>query len=304
MRKIVSVLMSQTQKLPIIRAAQHSWSFAMAAFWPTLPAYGLKAVVFGFAMASAIGTAPDDASLAGFAFLIWLVLSVACLAMALRLALNGSYRGVLGLTLSPDEFRLGVAQLLYTIVLGFAAIVFGFLVWMIALMVIASSIENLEVIAEDQQALQEAVFAAFQTPFGSVIAVLALAGFALPILFLMARLVTFQAATIARQKIMLFETWSWSKGMTFQVILALVLAIGPVWALGRLVEIFILTSYGLPVFGWTAEQLQGLSRMQLFLWGGGMAMVSMIIQLVSVGLSVFMYRGFDPDLPPGQSHPG
>ena len=103
-----------------------------------------------------------------------------------------------------------------------------------------------------------------------------------------------KVATIARQKMMIFETWDWTKDQVWRVIGAIVLAMAPVvlisflgvWVAGALT--------GLPVLG-DAGTLATISPFAAFAFGVITGLFSIPSQLVGAALAVFMYRGFEPD---------
>ncbi len=287
--------MSDTDKLPIMQAVRYSWSFASTAAMPTLPAYLIKAGIAGFAFA-AMQAGETAAGLGLFGLILWFIASIACLAMTLRLALRGEYSGFIGLQASPDETRLAAAQFLYHLVFGLVVLISGFVVWMLAASFIATTIPDMAAIENDAEAFQQALLEAFQTPTGTVVSILAIIAFFLPVLWFMSRLITFPAATLARQKVMIFETWNWTRGHAFQIIIAIIVAIGPFWLLSQLIQWVATMMLGLPWLIWTEETVNSMTRMQAFMLGTFAGVATIPMALVSVGLSAFMYRGFDPDL--------
>lgn len=288
--------MPQTDKLAIMKAVNYSWRFVSTAWLPTLPAYLVKALIIGICFAVLLSGDEQLASFAPFLMLLWFAAAMACMAMAFRLALRGEFKGVLGLQLTQDEPRLALANVIYYALMTLISIVLLFIVFNTAWMFIATTIPDMAAVQDDPDALQKAIVDGFKTPLGALTAIFSLVAFFGPLLWLQARLITFPAATIARGKIMIFETLSWTKGLTIQVLIALVIAFLPFWLVTQIAQYFVLEVLGLPTFFQPIGDDLVITRMQGFIVGAVYGLVSIPMSLVWAGLSSFMYRGFDPEL--------
>ncbi|MFC6199846.1 hypothetical protein [Ponticaulis profundi] len=289
--------MSNGAKLPILQAAQYSWRFAAASWMPVLPAYLIKALIMGVTFSLLISADPNHSGLGLAGLILWFVAAMSCMAMTLRLAIRGSFDGVLGLQLGNDERRLMMAHAMYAGMMFMVFIIAAFLATLVVLVFVTSQVVDTAAIENDPEAMAQAAEASLQTPLGQFTSVISTALVALPVLWLSARLVTFPAATIARNKIMIFETWKWTKGVALPIIGAIIVAIGPFWLVYQFGQWLATAIFDLPwMMFWNEETILSVTRLQAFIIGGMAGLFSIPMSLVSAGLSAFMYRGFDPDL--------
>ena len=95
---------------------------------------------------------------------------------------------------------------------------------------------------------------------------------------------------------MIFETWSWTKGHAFQIMIAIVVAMLPFFVIYQLGGFMISSALGLGFNFLLAdpEEVANVSKTQTFIYGAAISMLSMPINLVFSGLSAFMYNGFKP----------
>lgn len=282
---------------PILEAAKHTWRFTIATIGPTLPAYLVRALVIG-AMNAAIfsalngGAIPLDliGSILGFA------ITIACMALTLRLALGGEIKGAAGLQFGMDEARLMAAHGIYFALFMFLGFIAMFLAFVLFVPVVAMQLPDLSSIENDQAAMQVAIEEFFTSPSGIFIGLVYLIVVSIPLLYMSARLVTFPAATLQRKRIMIFETWDWTKGNVWPVMAAMLLSLAPLWLLSMAGVFIASTMTGLPIMvgGLTAGEVV-LSPMMGFVFGLITGVFSIPFTIASAGLSAFMYKGFDPE---------
>ncbi len=287
--------MSQTDKLPIAQAVKSSWKFAAASWMPVLPVFLIKSLVTaGFV--SSVGSATQaNGLLVLLGLLMVLFLEIASMTLMLRLAVRAEYEGFLGIQLGPDEGRMVLAQLLFGFLMWLVFLIVGFVVFALASAYLSTTIPDIAAIQNDEEAFLKAVVSAFQTPAGTIVAVIMAIAFLFPILLIVSRLVTFPAAVIAERRIMIFDTWAWTKGYSLQIMLALVAACLPFFALVHGGQYIVSVIIGLDAgFLITGDELMSASRMQAFVVLFMAGMLSMPVNLVFSGLSAFMYNGFKP----------
>lgn len=282
---------------PILEAARYSWRFTAATLVPTLPAYLVRAVISGAttaAMFSSLngGVLPFDllASIIGFA------VTIACMALTLRLALGGEIKGMAGLQFGMDEGRLLSAHAIFYALFVFLGFIALFVVIVAFTPVFAMMMPDLEAVADDPVAFQAAVEDFFRSAPGIALSLAILAATSVPLFYLSARLVAFPAATLMRKKIMIFETWSWTKGSVLPVVAAMLLTLAPLWVLS-IIGVFIASGVtGVPVlFGGMASATLSINPLMGFVFGFVTSLFSIPFTIAAAGLSAFMYRGFEPD---------
>lgn len=291
--------MAQPGKLPILRAAQYSWSFTMAAFVPTLPAYLIRALVTGAsfaAMASSLngGALPLDM----ISSILGLLITISCLAMTLRFAMKGEMSGKIGLEFGASEGRLFLAHAIYWVLLFFLGFIALFVVFVILTPILAMLLPDLESAAQDPEAFQQIAEEFARSSQGVMFSLLVVALVSVPLLYLTARLIAFPAATIARDRVMIFDTWSWTKGNVLPVILAMIVALLPLWVLSSAGAWIASILTGFPLllpFAGTGAIEQIPNPVMAFVFGLIASVFSIPMQLAYAGLSAFMYQGFNPD---------
>lgn len=284
--------MSQTNKLPVLQAVSASWQFVLNSWMLLLPAFLVKALISG-AFYSMYLTEGESG---GFSMLVGLLLfgaEVVCISMALRYSIRGEYNGLLGTQIGKDEGRLLLATMMFSFLMFFVLIASLYLVSMFVVAYAATTVEDMAAIAEDDAAMTKVVIEAFSSPSGVMIGLILAVIFLAPILYLAARLITYSAATIARRRIMVFETWKWTKGYAVQIIFALILTYIPVYLINVLGSQALMAMLGFNLF----SEGQTISRLSAFIFGIGSGVLSIPVILVGAGLSAFMYKGFDPDPP-------
>ncbi|MAK61833.1 MAG: hypothetical protein CMK09_12710 [Ponticaulis sp.] len=281
-----------------MQAAKYTWRFTASALLPTLPAYLVRALVSAAAAAAAFSTLNGGVlPLDLIGMILSFAITMSCVALTLRLALNGELSGPIGLQLSADEFRLGLAHLIYIALIMFLGFIALVLVFIILTPVLAVLLPDTAAAADDPEAYRQIVEVFFtQTFSGVLLSVLFLVLVSLPLLYLTARLIAFPAATLQRQKIMLFETWGWTKGHVMPVIAAMLLALAPLWCVSMLGVWLGSQVTGIPMFpGNIAEAESVLTPMLGFVFGLITGVFSIPFTIASAGLAAFMYQGFNPD---------
>lgn len=290
--------MSNSDKLPIVQAVLSSWKFASVAWLPTAPVYLVRAMILGFFFSSMIVTSEAGGNFGLIGLLLIFFSEIACLTVTLRLAVRAEYNGFFGIQVSADEGRMAIAQLLYVALIWFVLLITGFVIFTLAGAYLSTTIPDITAIQDDDEAFRAAILSAFGSPVGIAVATVLALAFLFPVVFMAARLITFSAATIARKKVMIFETWAWTRGHALQVMIALVAALAPFVIMNQLGSFLISSAMGINLFGGSSEEeLLAISKAQWFIFGFAAGILSAPINLVSSGLSAFMYEGFNPDGP-------
>lgn len=288
--------MSDTGQLPIMQAAKYTWDFTRASLLPTLPAYLIKSVLAGATFAATLSTLNGGAfplDIIGAA--IGFAISMSCLALTLRLAFDGEMTGFTGIKFGPEEGRLGLVHLMFGAVMFFLGFVFLFIASIIGAVIIAMLIPDRITMSTDPQMTQQVLQEFLVTPAGWLVIAIVFAVVILPLLYIFARLVTFPAATVARGKMMFFETWDWTKGQAFRVMLVIVIALGPLIVVNFVGAAIAALLTGFPVLMAVPDLANGgFSPLQGMIYGALTSLFSIPLYIGAAGLSAFMYRGFNP----------
>ena len=282
---------------PILEAAKYSWRFMLATIGPTLPAFLIMAFVMGVAQAAMFSSMNGGAlPLDLFGTVLAYAVSVSCAALVLRIALGGEIKGLAGLQFGLDEARLMSAQAMFVVLILFLGLILSFIGGVLLLIAMSTQVPDLTAVENDPVALQAVIEQYFATPGGAVTALVLIALTGLPLLYIAARLVTFPAATLQRKRIMIFETWSWTKGSVLSVMAAMLLTLAPLWVLNWVGMWVASAVTGLPmVFVGLSTGEIVLNPMMGFVHGFIAGIFNIPITIAAAGLSAFMYQGFEPD---------
>lgn len=232
-----------SDKVPILECVRASWLFLFENWRLFLPAAALVAAISQIGLVLSFGMAPADgqpqSALQGplVDILIYTPVAIASLffaAAVLRKAVRDEFIGRTGLVFGPDELRLlGVMLAMACLYLPLA----GLVVFVLAITVfgrIATSPEALEALLADSEALNNAITLALGETGSAALSLFIMIIVAIFIL-IAARLSMVNAATIGERRIVIFQTWSWTRGNVLRVIAALILTFLPVILINNLV---------------------------------------------------------------------
>ncbi len=232
-----------SDKVPILECVRASWTFLVQHWRLFLPAAALVAAIsqtgaiLSFLLAPAEGQSQSALQAAIDQVLIYapaLIASVVFAAAVLRKAVRDEFTGRTGLAFGADERRLLGVMLamacLFLPLIGLVLLVLSITVFSR----IATSQEALEALLADPDAMNAAIALALGEAGSAALSLFIMIIFAIFIL-LAARLCMVNAATIGERRIVIFQTWSWSRGNVLRVIAALILTFLPVIMINNLI---------------------------------------------------------------------
>jgi hypothetical protein len=281
-------------KLPIITCVRDAWLFLrdnLRIFVPAAAAMALVSQV-GFLLAaiSEGGAGAQSAfggSLGNLAVAMPAVLGSLVFASAvLRKAVRNEFTGPLGLSFGADELRLLAIVAAYAcMIIPLATLVF-MIVTATVLSRLAATPDDLAVLLEDPQALNAALTQALGPGGTAAFLLLIMLVFAAAI-YLFTRLFMVNAATIGERRIVMFQSWSWSRGNILRMFAAIMLTWLPAYVIDSLVvEIGVAILH--PI---TAE---GNAGFLLIAFNAAVTFVAAIVGIPSIVLSAILYRGLRP----------
>lgn len=260
-------------KVPVSECASASWRFFADNWQKFLPA---ALVAAGF---STLGSLVGGPTLAGLILgsVIVAVADLAFSASVLRKAVRNEYAGVAGLQMGADEVRLvGVALCSFLILLP-AVFVFGLMFSFAMAGRLVSAGVDPAATEIDPEVLNKVMIETLSTPAGAAAAVALVA----IIIFVSARLVMTNAATIGERKIVFLQTWGWSKGNVLRVLGAMVLTALPV----------VLVSL---ILGILLAPLQSANAAGAVVISYVRTLVGMIASIPLIALGAHLYKGLRP----------
>lgn len=223
-------------KVPIFECIRQAWMFLIENWRLFLPAAGIVAVVsqvgplFAYMTASP-NAAPQSALQAGLGDLLIsapaALVGVLFTAAILRKIVRNEFHGPTGLAFGADEVRLlGASLALMCLFVPLVSLV-ALVLFITVFSKIATSEAALQTLLADPEAMNEAILQAVGENGAAALSLFILIVFALFVL-LATRLYMINAATIGEKRIVLFQTWSWSRGNILRMIGAMILTVLPV----------------------------------------------------------------------------
>jgi len=281
-------------KVPVIACVRQAWVFLVENWRLFLPAAAIVAVVSQVGPLLAAVTTPQTAqpqtimqNVLGdvLIYLPSMVVSLLYSAAILRKAVRNEVTGTFGLTFGADEIRLlGVAAAMACLFVPLISLV----VIVLAVTVfskIATSQAALEALLADPDAMNEAIIAAVGEGGAAAISLFIMFMFAVFIV-LAARLYTVNAATIGERRMVIFQTWSWSRGNVLRLLGAMILTVLPVMLIDSIVDSFGVTI--LSSIGEGREVISWLLVRTLITFVGAMTTIPV------VALGAIFYKGLRP----------
>jgi hypothetical protein len=281
-------------KLPIITCVRDAWLFLrdnLRIFVPAAAAMALVSQV-GFLLAafSGDGAGAQSAfggSLGNLAVAMPAVLgSLVFAAAVLRKAVRNEFTGRLGLSFGADELRLLAIVAAYAcMIIPLATLVF-MIVTATVLSRLAATPDDLAVLLEDPQALNAALTQALGPGGTAAFLLLIMLVFAAAI-YLFTRLFMVNAATIGERRIVMFQSWSWSRGNILRMFAAIMLTWLPAYVIDSLV-----VEIGVAILRPITSE--GNAGFLLIAFNAAVTFVAAIVGIPSIVLSAILYRGLRP----------
>ena len=281
-------------KLPIIICVRDAWLFLRDNLRMFVPAAAAMALVsqVGFLLAAISGGGAGaqsafGGSLGNLAVAVPAVLaSLVFAAAVLRKAVRNEFTGPLGLSFGADELRLLAIVAAYAcMIIPLATLVFT-IVTATVLSRLAATPDDLAVLLEDPEALNAALTQALGPGGTAAFLLLIMLVFAGAI-YLFTRLFMVNAATIGERRIVMFQSWSWSRGNILRMFAAIMLTWLPAYVIDSLVvEIGVAILH--PI---TAE---GNAGFLLIAFNAAVTFVAAIVGIPSIVLGAILYRGLRP----------
>jgi hypothetical protein len=282
-------------RIPVLECVREAWLF-LATHWKLfVPAAGITAAlaqlgdVIGLLSPPAEGSRPTmlDAFLRSLLLgLPAMVASVLFTAAVLRKAVRNEVIGSTGLAFGADEGRLlGVLGAMMCIILPFVGLVTVVMSTMIFSR-IATTPEAMDILLADPEAMNLAI----QTALGD-------AGFAAFMLFVLlvfvaavyvlTRLFMVNAATTGERRIVIFQTWRWSRGNVWPMFGAVVLT-----GLPAVIVTNLLTEVRISML--TSMPADMGAMVPVVVSGALISFVGALISIPSTALGAILYRGLRP----------
>jgi hypothetical protein len=235
---------STSGKVPVIACIRAAWAFFLENWRLFIPAAAIVAFVSQVGpllagLAASPNRPPQSALQAVFGdFLVYLPGIIAGLmftAAILRKAVRDEFLAPTGLAAGADEIRLlgaGLAMACLFIPLGGLV---ALVLWIALFSKIVTSEAAMQALLNDPEAMNKAIVEALGEGGAMALSLFLMLVMAIFIV-LVARLYMINAATIGERRIVLFQTWSWSRGNVLRMIGAMILTVLPVMLIDNIVQ--------------------------------------------------------------------
>lgn len=283
-------------KLPIIACARDAWLFLRDNWRMFVPAAAVVALIaqIGFALAlmgGGGGGAESQSSLGGSisslaVSLPALLASLMFAAAVLRKVVRNEFTGPLGLGFGADELRL------LAIVAAFACMIIplGTLVFIIVTTTVLSRLattpDELAELLNDPEALNAALTQALGPGGTAAFLALVMLVFA-AVIYLFTRLFVVNAATIGERRVVMFQTWSWSRGNVLRMFGAIMLTWLPAYVIDSLV-----VEVGVAIL--RPLTTEGNAGLVLIAFNAVATFVAAMVGIPSIVLGAIFYKGLRP----------
>lgn len=284
-----------TGQVPVVAVARESWVFFLRNWRLFLPAAGVTAAISALGplllMLSSAPSAADasEPSLGPANFFAAIPGTIAGLLFAaavLRKVIRDEFIAPTGLALGADELRLlGVMAGLACIIIPFgtlAVVIVQFAVFAR----LASNPEALNALMNDPEALSEALETTLG-PAGMMAFTLFLMLMLGLLLYAIVRLSMINAATIGERRMVMFQTWKWSRGNILRIFGALLLTGIPTYLVSSL-----FVELALAALNAVANPSNMI--VSVIAYSGSVAFVGTMLSIPSTALGAILYKGLRP----------
>ncbi len=282
-------------KVPVMDSVQHAFGYLKDSWTKWLPACALLSIVGGWSMlysSSILEVLTGKAPLEGRTIGVMLLSELATLvvvAAIFRDTLRNVYTAPLGLGFSNDEFRLiGVGASLF-LVFGILFVFLSILLSVAVFIVVASAGIDPSLSQTDPALFQAEVSAAMGTSVAGLLILLFIVG---AVIFISTRLCLVQAATVAEQRMMIFQTWSWTKGNFWRILAGALIMIVPLFLVSQIV---LLVLQNILIGEQSIDTLEGANPVSLFVLGVlSVILFKYPLTLMWSGYISYLYKGMRP----------
>lgn len=289
--------MATERSFEVKQAASYAYRFAATSWQMAMPALLLMVAITTITVMLSRGNVGESVqSLGAPSYLLLIVFSVMVSAMLLRLSIRGEFSGPAGLQIGQDERRLLLANLAYLALLVLLGMIFGFIAIVLITAGLMSAIDNPTALENDPEAMRAELDRVIQD--GGWLTVAAVVGLVVigPMLFIHLRLICFPAACILKERVLIFKTWSWTKGYILKILGSYIIAVGPALVLSLALSEFVLRLFGqtmFPQFQLAGAQnaVEMIDPFSALLVGGAAQIPG---TLLSTGLGAFLAKELDP----------
>lgn len=274
----------ETGQLPVLHVVRESFALAWAWRRGFLAGAGVLGAVGAGAQVATAATAGGE-GLGPVLVVVDLLLTVFFTTAILKLGVKGAQPGPLALDIGVDALRVLAAQIITTLFVIVAAIP----AVLIASVLMSGVLSATGASAPPTSGDPLSWFASLPAPAAIGVGIIFIA-FIAAIGWVAARLSVAPAATVARGRLVILETWGWTKGEGVRILGTL--------ALTTLPALLALLAFGSALDALSGGGEAGGQPNLMMEAVSGFAMgaaEALLLTLVGAALTIILWRGFDPE---------
>jgi hypothetical protein len=282
-------------QVPVIECVRGAWQFLLHNWRRFLPAAIIVALIAEIGPTIALLTAsPTEQTATAMSANLGQILMMAPAALAsllfaaavLRLAVRDEFIGATGLAFGADEVRLlGVLAGLLCIIVPFGTLVY-LIVSIGVLSRLAANPAELQRLMDDPEALSSALETALG-PAGSATFLIFIFAVLGVVIYVSTRLFLINAATIGERKVVMFQTWKWSRGNVFRIFAAIALT----WLPSSLID-SVFYGVGVSILGSVVNEQNAIITIPVF--RVVTTFVTALVTIPTIVLGAVFYKGLRP----------
>ena len=282
-------------QIPVLDCVRSAWQFLLRNGRRLAPAALIVALVTEIGPIIGMLTGAADAesastlapNLGGYiAMLPGVLASLVLTAAVLRLAIRDEFIGATGLMLAADELRLiGVFAGLMCIIIPFGSLVV-LIVSVVVIPRLASSPEEFQRLLDDPDAMSIALETGLGPAGSAAFLIFMFAAIGI-FIYVATRLSMMNAATVGERRVVMFQTWPWSRGNVFRMLGALILTLLP----AQLIDTVI---YGLAATVFTGVASPGNAALTIPIFHIITTFVTAMLSIPSIVVGAILYKGLRP----------
>lgn len=279
-------------KVPVLQTVSDSWRFAMDNIARLAPAAIILGVAITLVETLASGMpgvgaafAPGGAAFMALDFLGGVLVRAFFAGVIFRLMMREEFSRPTGLQFGRDEVRLLGAQIGAALIYGPIAIAIVFGPAMLVSHSLIPDIARAQALMADPQAFADTLIDAFGSTGASLVMAVLLALVA-AVLWVLLRLCLVQAASFAERRIVVLQTWGWTRGNLMRIAAAHILVYVPAMLAATIIVALIA--------GVAAPDDATASGAAIIAVRTLINVLSIIAEIPLIALMAILYRGLRP----------
>ncbi len=221
-------------KVPILESAGVGFSYLKTHWAKWLPAIGILSLIAGWHEWRVLGSTSLNFVSIG-TFCVWQLVNIMMVAGVYRDALRKEFAAPLGLTFGRDEVNLVGVFLCFFLIFGVSGFFVAFILTAALFGLVANAGLDPSLADSNPEEFSRQLVEAMGSAGGLLVLLIGITVL-FAFLFTLIRLTLAHVATVARGRILIFQTWAWTKGNFWRIFATLLLIGLPIGLIGGIVS--------------------------------------------------------------------